>query len=81
MRRVAKATGVSMETVCAGFGSKGDLLVAVMDVAVVGLPPAPKLPRSRLNLAWANDQRTIPDGQPRSHRDAPDPALRALTQA
>jgi len=47
MRRVAKAAGVSMETVCAGFGSKGDLLVAAMDVAVVGQPPAPKLPRSR----------------------------------
>jgi len=36
MRGVAKAAGVSMETVYAGFGSKGDLLAAVMDVAVVG---------------------------------------------
>jgi AcrR family transcriptional regulator len=36
MRHVAKAAGVSMETVYAGFGSKGDLLAAVMDVAVVG---------------------------------------------
>ena len=36
MRRIAKAAGVSMETVYAGFGSKGDLLAAVMDVAVVG---------------------------------------------
>ena len=36
MRRVAKAAGVSIETVYAGFGSKGDLLAAVMDVAVVG---------------------------------------------
>jgi AcrR family transcriptional regulator len=36
MRRVAKTAGVSMETVYAGFGSKGDLLAAVMDVAVVG---------------------------------------------
>jgi AcrR family transcriptional regulator len=36
MRSVAKAAGVSMETVYAGFGSKGDLLAAVMDVAVVG---------------------------------------------
>lgn len=36
MRRVAKAAGVSMETVYAAFGSKGDLLAAVMDVAVVG---------------------------------------------
>jgi AcrR family transcriptional regulator len=36
MRRVAKAAGVSMETVYAGFGSKGDLLAAVMDVAIVG---------------------------------------------
>jgi AcrR family transcriptional regulator len=36
MRSVAKAAGVSMETVYARFGSKGDLLAAVMDVAVVG---------------------------------------------
>jgi len=36
MRRVAKTAGVSMETVYSGFGSKGDLLAAVMDVAVVG---------------------------------------------
>ena len=36
MRSVAKAAGVSIETVYAGFGSKGDLLAAVMDVAVVG---------------------------------------------
>ena len=36
MRDVAKASGVSTETVYAAFGSKGDLLAAVMDVAVVG---------------------------------------------
>jgi len=36
MRSVAKAAGVSVETIYAGFGSKGDLLAAVMDVAVVG---------------------------------------------
>ena len=36
MRQVAKAAGVSTETVYAAFGSKGDLLAAVMDVAVVG---------------------------------------------
>ncbi len=36
MRQVAKAAGVSTETVYAGFGSKGDLFAAVMDVAVVG---------------------------------------------
>ena len=36
MRSVAEAAGVSMETVYSGFGSKGDLLAAVMDVAVVG---------------------------------------------
>ena len=36
MRHVAKAAGVSVETIYAGFGSKGDLLAAVMDVAVVG---------------------------------------------
>ena len=36
MRRVAKAAGVSVETVYSAFGSKGDLFAAVMDVAVVG---------------------------------------------
>jgi AcrR family transcriptional regulator len=36
MRHVAKAAGVSTETVYSSFGSKGDLLAAVMDVAVVG---------------------------------------------
>jgi AcrR family transcriptional regulator len=36
MRHVAKAAGVSTETVYAAFGSKGDLLAAVIDVAVVG---------------------------------------------
>jgi AcrR family transcriptional regulator len=36
MRGVAKAAGVSMETVYSGFGSKPDLLAAVIDVAVVG---------------------------------------------
>jgi len=36
MRRVAKAAGVAVETVYAAFGSKRDLLAAVMDVAVVG---------------------------------------------
>jgi len=49
MRRVAKAAGVSMETVCAGFGSKGDLLVAVMDVAVVVLP-SPETPTFTADL-------------------------------
>jgi AcrR family transcriptional regulator len=36
MREVAKAADVSIETIYAGFGSKGDLLAAVIDVAVVG---------------------------------------------
>lgn len=36
MRRVAKEAGVSTETVYSGFGSKRDLLAAVLDVAVVG---------------------------------------------
>ena len=36
MRRVAQSAGVAIGTVYAGFGSKGDLLAAVMDVAVVG---------------------------------------------
>jgi hypothetical protein len=46
-----------------------------------GLRPDPRLPRSRLTLAWANDQRTIPDGQPRSDTVTPDPVRCALTQA
>ena len=36
MRGVARKAGVAMETVYAGFGSKRDLLAAVIDVAVVG---------------------------------------------
>jgi AcrR family transcriptional regulator len=36
MRDVARAAGVSVETVYAGFRSKGDLLLAAIDVAVVG---------------------------------------------
>jgi AcrR family transcriptional regulator len=36
MRDVARAAGVSVETVYASFRSKGDLLLAAIDVAVVG---------------------------------------------
>lgn len=36
MRDVARAAGVSVETVYANFQSKGDLLLAAIDVAVVG---------------------------------------------
>lgn len=36
MRDVARAAGVSVETVYAGFRSKSDLLMAVIDVATVG---------------------------------------------
>jgi len=36
MREVARVAGVSVETVYAGFGSKSDLLMAALDVAVVG---------------------------------------------
>jgi AcrR family transcriptional regulator len=36
MRDVGRAAGVSVETVYAGFGSKSDLLLATIDVAVVG---------------------------------------------
>jgi AcrR family transcriptional regulator len=36
MREVARAAGVSVETVYASFGSKADLLMAVLDMAVVG---------------------------------------------
>ncbi len=36
MRDVAREAGVSVETVYAGFGSKSELLMAAIDVAVVG---------------------------------------------
>ena len=36
MRDVATAAGVSVETVYASFGSKADLLMAALDMAVVG---------------------------------------------
>jgi AcrR family transcriptional regulator len=36
MREVARAAGVSVETVYASFGSKADLLMAALDLAVVG---------------------------------------------
>ena len=36
MRDVARAAGVAVETVYANFGSKPDLLLAALDVAVVG---------------------------------------------
>lgn len=36
MRQVARAAGVSVETVYANFPSKSDLLISVLDVAVVG---------------------------------------------
>jgi AcrR family transcriptional regulator len=36
VRDVARAAGVSVETVYANFGSKAELLMAAMDVAVVG---------------------------------------------
>jgi AcrR family transcriptional regulator len=36
MRDIARAAGVSVETVYASFGSKADLLLAAIDVAVVG---------------------------------------------
>jgi AcrR family transcriptional regulator len=36
MRDVARAAGVAVETVYSNFGSKPDLLLAVVDVAVVG---------------------------------------------
>jgi AcrR family transcriptional regulator len=36
MRDVARAAGVAVETVYSGFGSKSDLLMAAIDVGVVG---------------------------------------------
>ena len=36
MRDIAREAGVSVETVYAGFGAKSDLLMAAIDVAVVG---------------------------------------------
>lgn len=55
MRGVAREAGVAMETVYAGFGSKRDLLAAVMDVAVVGNDlPIPLAQRQfALGLGWA----------------------------
>jgi hypothetical protein len=48
---------------------------------MLGYYRPPRLPRSPLTLAWADDQRTIPDGYSRSDRGAPDPVRRVLTQA
>lgn len=45
MRDVAKAAGVSVETVYANFRSKGDLLLAAIDVGVVGDAEAVPLAR------------------------------------
>jgi AcrR family transcriptional regulator len=54
MRGVAAAAGVSMETVYAGFGSKADLLAAVIDVAVVGDDlPIPLAQRENVRLLGA----------------------------
>lgn len=36
MRDIARAAGVAVETVYANFGSKSDLLLAALDVAIVG---------------------------------------------
>ncbi len=36
MRDVARAVGVAVETVYSNFGSKAELLLAALDVAVVG---------------------------------------------
>ena len=42
MRDVARAAGVAVETVYSNFGSKSELLLAAIDVAVVGdLEPIP----------------------------------------
>ena len=55
VRDIARAAGVSVETVYAHFGSKVDLLNAVVDVAVVGddepvalvdRPSSPPCPRA-----------------------------------
>jgi hypothetical protein len=47
-----------------------------------GLPPVWRLPRSRLTPASANDERTIPDGQPRSSDgDTPDRVVCAPMRA
>jgi hypothetical protein len=70
--RVRTRTGSMMDWV------PGARLLASRDA---GLLPVPRLPRSRLTLAWANDQRTIPGGHSRSDRGSSDPVHRALTQA
>jgi AcrR family transcriptional regulator len=49
MSAVAKAAGVSMESVYKGFGNKARLLKAVFDVAIVGdHEPVPMLQRERV---------------------------------
>jgi len=71
MRDVAQAAGVAVETVYANFGSKSDLLLAALDVAVVGdtdpipLADRPEFavlgrgPRAARALAAAKLQRQI----------------------
>jgi AcrR family transcriptional regulator len=50
VRDVASAAGVSVETIYANFGSKADLLMAAMDVAVVGdASPVPLAGRAEFN--------------------------------
>jgi AcrR family transcriptional regulator len=54
MRDVAKEAGVSVETVYANFRSKGDLLVAAVDVGVVGDAAAVPLAERREFAALAD---------------------------
>ena len=78
MREVAREAGVSVETVYAGFGSKSDLLMAAIDVAVVGddepVPPTgarcsrPSAPAARAERFQAG-ARLLTDHPP-THRRA-----------
>lgn len=54
MRDVAREAGVSVETVYANFGAKSDLLMAAIDVAVVG--DAERVPLSRRDVFAALGQ-------------------------
>lgn len=70
MRDVARAAGVSVETVYASFGSKADLLMAAMDVSVVGdVLPVP--------LAGRAEFTALGEGRPAERAAA---AARLVTQ-
>jgi AcrR family transcriptional regulator len=59
MRDVARAAGVAVETVYSNFGSKADLLLAALDVAIVGDDrPIPVAERSEFAALGRGSQAT-----------------------